>query len=119
MVSVFFTAPGAHRRSWSAVARLIFSSSKYWGTRTPSVVSSRTHHQSSSSIGACRSGDVDAEGLGGAEGVVVELAQLDLLAGGEHLHVQAEALHLLDEHLEGLGDSRFRDVLALHDCLVP
>src|SRR5690349_23943498 len=62
---------------------------------------------------------VDAEGLRGAEGVLVELADLDLLARLVHdADVEAERLHLLDEHLEGLGDSRFGNVLALHDRLV-
>src|SRR5687768_9531057 len=43
--------------------------------------------------------EVDAELLGGAEHVLVELAHLDLLAGvGQHLDVEAEGLHLLDEH---------------------
>src|SRR5262245_11509653 len=63
---------------------------------------------------ALGAGEVDAEGLGGAEGVLVELADLDLRALlVDHLHVQAERLHLLDEHLEALGDSRLGDVLAL------
>ena len=35
-----------------------------------------------------------------------------------HADVEAERLHLLDEHLEGLGNARFGDVLALHDRLV-
>ncbi len=55
----------------------------------------------------------------GAVDVVVELTHLDLLAGlGEHLDVEAERLHLLDEHLEALGDARLGDVLALDDGLV-
>ena len=63
--------------------------------------------------------DVDAELLGRAEHVLVELAHLDLLAGvGQDLDVEAEALHLLDEHLEALGDPRLGDVLALDDGLV-
>mgnify|MGYP003694724109 CR=1 FL=1 len=46
-------------------------------------------------------------------------AELDLLAGRRaNLDVQAEGLHLLDEDLEGLGDPRLGDVLALHDGLV-
>ena len=36
----------------------------------------------------------------------------------EHLDVQAERLHLLDEHLERLGDAGLGDVLALDDRLV-
>src|SRR5690606_24048386 len=51
-------------------------------------------------------GEVDAQLLGRAEDVLVELAHLDLLAGGgEHLDVETERLHLLDEHLEALGDA--------------
>src|SRR6266550_4611180 len=66
-----------------------------------------------------RSAQVDSELLGGAEDVLVELAHLDLLTrGGQHLHVEAERLHLLDEDLERLGDAGFGDVLALDDRLV-
>jgi hypothetical protein len=62
---------------------------------------------------------VDAEGLGGAEGVLVELADLDLLTLLVHdADVEAERLHLLDEHLEALGDAGLGDVLALDDRLV-
>src|SRR5689334_11960226 len=54
---------------------------------------------------ALGAGEVDAERLRGAEGVLVELADLDLRALlVDDLHVQAERLHLLDEHLEALGD---------------
>src|SRR5215204_4500190 len=63
--------------------------------------------------------DVDAELLGRAEDVLVELSHLDFGAvGREHLDVEAQGLHLLDEHLEALRDARLRDVLALHDRLV-
>ena len=63
--------------------------------------------------------EVDAERLGGAERVLVELADLDLLARRvHHADVEAERLHLLDEHLEALGDARLGDVLALDDRLV-
>ena len=37
---------------------------------------------------------------------------------GQHLDVEAERLHLLDEHLERLGDAGVGDVLALDDRLV-
>ena len=37
---------------------------------------------------------------------------------GQHLDVQAQRLHLLDEHLERLRDARLGDVLALDDGLV-
>src|SRR6478752_1367222 len=64
-------------------------------------------------------GDVDAELLSGTEDLVVRVAQAHSRAiGREHLDVQAERLHLLDEHLEGLGDSGLLDVLALDDRLV-
>src|SRR3954447_18839130 len=62
---------------------------------------------------------VDAELFGRAEKLVLLLAHLDLGAGvGEHVHVERERLHLLQEHLEGLGDRRLGDVLALDDRLV-
>src|SRR5262245_13257290 len=52
-----------------------------------------------------RPADVDAELLGRAEDVLVELPHLDLLARlREDLDVDAQGLHLLDEDLEALGD---------------
>ena len=64
-------------------------------------------------------GQVDAELLGGAEDVFLRVAHLDGRAVlRQHLHVEAERLHLLDEHLERLGDARVGDVLALDDGLV-
>src|SRR5262245_51709994 len=64
-------------------------------------------------------GQVDSERLGGAEGVLVELPDLDLFARlVDDADVEAQRLHLLDEHLEALGDTRLGDVLALHDGLV-
>src|SRR3954469_2511350 len=64
-------------------------------------------------------GDVDAELLGGTEDLVVRVAKADRGAvGREDLDVQAQGLHLLDEHLEALGDSGLLDVLALDDGLV-
>src|SRR5262245_51321349 len=49
---------------------------------------------------------VDAERLGRAEGVFVQLTDLDLLAlRVHHTNVEAQRLHLLDEHLERLGDA--------------
>ena len=63
--------------------------------------------------------DVDAQFLGGAEHVLVDLTHLDLVAVGlQHLDVEAQRLHLLHEHLEALGDARLGDVLALDDALV-
>src|SRR5689334_14139518 len=62
---------------------------------------------------------VDAELLRSAEDVVLGLTHLDRLAiAGQDLDVEAEALHLLDEHLEGLGDAGLGDVVALDDRLV-
>src|SRR5581483_4863373 len=55
-------------------------------------------------------GEVDADLL---------LGPLDLAAlGGDQVHVQAQALDLLEQDLEGLGDGRLRDVLRLDDRLV-
>ena len=51
--------------------------------------------------------------------LVVAVAHLDGRAvRGQHLHVEAERLELLEEHLERLGDARLGDVLALDDGLV-
>src|SRR4051812_16808442 len=64
-------------------------------------------------------GQGDAQPPPGPGDGLVGLAPLDRQAlAGEHLDVQAQGLHLLDEHLERLGDSRLRDVLALDDRLV-
>jgi hypothetical protein len=41
---------------------------------------------------------------------------MDMPSAGQHLHVEAQRLHLLDEHLERLGDARLGDVLALDDA---
>src|SRR5690348_2812199 len=59
-------------------------------------------------------GQVDAEFFRGPEDLVVGLThfQGDAVAG-EHLDIQAQRLQLLEQHLERLGDSRLRDVLAL------
>src|SRR5215218_2046298 len=54
-------------------------------------------------------GEVDAELLRGAQ----ELALL-----GDHVDVERQRLHLLEQDLEGLGDRRLGDVLALDDRLV-
>src|SRR5690349_13877750 len=64
-------------------------------------------------------GQVDSELLRRAEDVLVGLLQLDGRAvAAEHLDVEAQRLHLLDEHLEGLGDAGLGDVVALDDRLV-
>src|ERR1700755_554737 len=65
------------------------------------------------------SGQVDAEFLRGPEDLVVGLAHLQGHAvAGQHLNVEAQRLQLLEQHLERLRDTRFRDVLALDDGLV-
>src|SRR3954453_7909866 len=62
---------------------------------------------------------VNAEFFCRTEHVFVGLAHLDLHAvAGEHLDVEAQRLHLLDEHLGRLGDAGLGDVLALDDRLV-
>src|SRR5690349_5061094 len=49
--------------------------------------------------------EVDAELLRGAQQLVVLLPDLDLAAAlGEDVDVEPEGLHLLQQHLEGLGD---------------
>src|SRR6056297_2769960 len=122
MVSGFLTSPLDHWRMESAVARPMRSWSK-------SFTSSISSPQLSAALGLAAgvffvaapfgSRQVDAQLLGGAEDVLVELAHLDLLAGGgQDLDVQAQGLHLLDEHLEALGDAGLGDVLALDDGLV-
>src|SRR6266487_14624 len=64
-------------------------------------------------------GQVDAELLRGTEDVLVGIAHLDGHAvAREHLDVEAQRLHLLDQHLEGLRNARLRYVLALDDGLV-
>src|SRR5581483_9969376 len=64
-------------------------------------------------------GEVDAELLRGPQELVLLLGQLDLAAlVGDQVHVQAQALDLLEQDLEGLGDGRLRDVLRLDDRLV-
>ena len=94
------------------------ASSPSWSTRSwPSSTSSA---DGVPRRGAERAGrEVDAELLGRAEQLVVLLAHLDLAALlREDVDVEAERLHLLQQHLEGLGDRRLGDVLALDDRLV-
>src|SRR5690625_1532114 len=62
---------------------------------------------------------VDTQLFRRTEDVLVTVPHLDgHTVTGQHLHVQTERLHLLDEHLEGLRDARLGDVLALDDGLV-
>src|SRR5918994_1832 len=128
----------------SAVARPIRSSSKKLTSSTWFLLSLRTEDLGLSGVlsGGCRAGtpcwtasrphlsdlfdaarlapgQVDAELLRGAEDVLLGLSHLDgLPVAGQDLDVEAEALHLLDEHLEGLGDAGLGDVVALDDGLV-
>src|SRR5438094_5574303 len=122
MVSGFLTSPFDHMRIESAVARPMRSWSKSLtsSTYSPSPLETICTPALVLLVGAAlRTGEVDAELLGGTEDVLVELPHLDLLAGrGEDLHVQTEGLHLFDEDLEGLGDAGLGDVLALDDRLV-
>src|SRR6476619_2127141 len=69
--------------------------------------------------GGLAAAEVNTELFCCTEDVFVGLAHLDLHAvAGEHLDVEAQRLHLLDEHLERLRDARLGDVLALDDRLV-
>src|SRR5260370_7710821 len=64
-------------------------------------------------------GQVDAEFLGRAEDVLVGIAHFDRgPVARQHLDVEAERLHFLDQDLEGLRDAWFWYVLALDDGLV-
>ena len=66
-----------------------------------------------------RAGEVDAELLRRAQQVVVLVAHLGARALlGDHGDVERQRLHLLQEHLEALGDRRLGDVLALDDRLL-
>src|SRR5581483_7447732 len=64
-------------------------------------------------------GQVDTQLLGRAEDIFLSVLELDrrtVLA--EDLDVETQRLHLLDENLERLRDTRVGDVLALDDGLV-
>src|ERR687897_3049796 len=147
MVSGFFTSPCDHCRISSAVARPMRISSKKFTSSTllvfflyallgcvtcpcPEPVegfvaltgsgrvigSSNLVHDAEGLTWASR--QVDAEVLTAAV-VLVGVPQLHLGAvTREHLDVQAERLHLLDQHLERLRDAGLGNVLALDDRLV-
>src|SRR5215207_2753744 len=107
----------------SAVARPMRSSSKVVASSNFSPRKSQSSFWPGSDLVDVRRlearGDVDAELLRCAEGLVVGVSQRDRGAVcREDLDVQAERLHLLHEHLEGLGDAGLLDVLALDDRLV-
>src|SRR5450631_520494 len=64
-------------------------------------------------------GQVNSKFFRRTEDVFVRILHIDGRAvAGERLDVQAQRLHLLDQHLEGLGNSGLGDVLALDDRLV-
>src|SRR6266545_5080484 len=130
MVSGFFTSPFDHMRICSAVASAMVSWAESLTSSTglmcvlplPRYFSSERRLAAALVLfvgPALGSGQVDAERLGRAERVLVELADLDLFARlVDDADVEAQGLHLLDEHLEALGDTGLRDVLALDDGLV-
>src|SRR6266487_3146870 len=120
MVSGFLTSPCDHCLMSSAVARPMRRSSKKL-TSSTCVIPWGSSWSSSDLFNAARlaPGQVDAEFLGGAEDILIGIPHLDRgTVAGEHLDVEAEGLHLLDQHLERLGDPRLGDVLALDDGLV-
>src|SRR4026209_2942185 len=139
MVSGFLTSPCDHWRMSSAVARPMRSSSKkltsskisFFQISPPEILAERESPAGApkTTAGRCpldlfdaarlTPGQVDAQLLGSTEDVLVGLAHLDGHAvAGEHLDVEAQRLHLLDQHLERLRDAGLRDVLALDDGLV-
>ena len=70
-------------------------------------------------VAGAHAGEVDAELLGRAQEVVVLVAHLGARALlGDDVDVERQRLHLLQQDLEGLGDRRLGDVLALDDRLV-
>src|SRR5437764_1360234 len=120
MVSGFLTSPFDQTRIWSAVARPMRSWSKLL-TSTELLYLEAVGTAAFVLFVAAPFGpaDVDAELLGDAEDVLVELSHLDLLpCRREDLDVEAQRLHFLDQHLEGLGDAGLGDVLALDDRLI-
>src|SRR4051794_11324609 len=132
MVSGFLTSPCDHWRMSSALARPIRSSSKkLTSSKTDASFCLIDIQKGLQQVGPgpMRSDffdaarltprQVDAQLLRGAEDVLVGVPHLDGAAvPREHLDVEAERLHLLDQHLERLGDAGLGDVLALDDGLV-
>src|SRR3954470_12171620 len=148
MVSGFFTSPWLHWRMSSPVARPMRSSSKkltsstewtpfrgfvtalldrWLGWKAPSRAPPRACEGRGGGGpfshvfdgGRLAAGQVDAQLLRGPEDLVVGVTQFDRLpVAGEDLHVQAERLQLLEQHLERLRNARLGDVLALDDRLV-
>src|SRR5215469_14508731 len=130
MVSGFLTSPCDQSLMSSAVARPMRRSSKkltsstWLSPNSPSVTRgsdrlARTCDSDLFDTARLAPGQVDAEFFSGPEDVLVCVAHLDGGAvAGQHLHVQAQRLHLLDQYLERLRNARLGYVLALDDCLV-
>src|SRR5215831_5772796 len=98
MVSGFFTSPCDHCRMSSAVARPMRRSSKKLTSSTGVYPPSRSDFFDAARLAP---GQVDAEFLGRAEDILVGVAHLDRRSvAGQHLDVEAERLHFLDQHLE-------------------
>src|SRR4051812_32792185 len=116
MVSGFLTSPWDQVRMSSAVARPIRRSSKKLTSSTlflPSlgcVQSNKRLERSGRSdlfdTARLAPGQIDTELLRSTEDVLVGVAHLDgHPVAGEHLDVEAQRLHLLEQHLERLGDA--------------
>src|SRR5688572_19414518 len=139
MVSGFLTSPCDHCLMSSAVARPIRSSSKkLTSSKTlPSFRVQTLWFESGPGAGAAAMddgpgsvsdffdaarpprGQVVADPFRRAEEVLVGPAHLvGKPVAGDNFYVEAQRLHLLDQHLERLGDARLGDVLALDDGLV-
>jgi hypothetical protein len=88
-------------------------------SRPRSSSSSSTASSAAGAVAGAHAREVDAQLLGRAQQVVVLVAHLGALALlGDDVDVERQRLHLLEEDLEGLGDRRLGDVLALDDRLV-
>src|SRR5579859_979049 len=97
MVSGFLTSPCDHCLMSSAVASPMRRSSKKLTSSTSASLSR------SDLFDAARltPGQVDAEFLGRTEDIFVGVAHLDRgTVAGQHLDVEAQRLHFLDQHLE-------------------
>src|SRR5215217_7991954 len=68
--------------------------------------------------GLC-TGQIDTQFLRSREDCVIRVTHFNCgSVRGEDFHVQAQRLHFLDQDLEGLGNARLGDVLALDDGFV-
>src|ERR1700740_2825703 len=119
MVSGFLTSPCDQSLMSSAVARPMRRSSKKLTSSTCVIPWVVLGFSDLFNAARPQPGQVDAEFLGGTEYILVGVAHLDRGAvAGENLHVEAEGLHLLDQHLERLRYPWLGDVLALDRGLV-